>query len=312
MDERKPMRIVFMGTPAFAVDSLKALVEAGFDIAAVVTAADKPSGRGMKLHPSEVKKYALEHNITVLQPTNLKSPEFNAELKKIAPDLQVVVAFRMLPEVVWNLPPLGTINLHASLLPHYRGAAPINHALINGETETGVTTFKLQHDIDTGNILLQKKVAIEESDNAGTLHDKLMKAGSELLVQTLKEIESGTAREIRQSSVAAEVELKHAPKIFTPDCEIDWNKSATQIFNHIRGLSPRPGAFTYLNDKRIIITRASKEHLRPDVTPGQYKTDHKTYLKFATRDGYICIEELKPEGKGVMKVEDFLRGQRNL
>lgn len=312
MDEHKPMRIVFMGTPAFAVDSLKALVEAGFDIAAVVTAADKPSGRGMKLHPSEVKKYALEHNITVLQPTNLKSPEFNAELKKIAPDLQVVVAFRMLPEVVWNLPPLGTINLHASLLPHYRGAAPINHALINGETETGVTTFKLQHDIDTGNILLQKKVAIEESDNAGTLHDKLMKAGSELLVQTLKEIESGTAREIRQSSVAAEVELKNAPKIFTPDCEIDWNKSATQIFNHIRGLSPRPGAFTYLNDKRIIITRASKEHLRPGVTPGQYKTDHKTYLKFATRDGYICIEELKPEGKGVMKVEDFLRGQRNL
>lgn len=312
MNERKPMKIVFMGTPAFAVHSLNAIVKAGFDVSAVVTAPDRPSGRGMKLQPSEVKKYALDHDIQVLQPTNLKSPEFVASLQNIAPDLQVVVAFRMLPEVVWNLPPLGTINLHASLLPQYRGAAPINHAIINGETQTGLTTFKLKHDIDTGNILLQKIVEIEDADNAGSLHDKLMIAGGELLVQTLKEIESGTAKEIRQSSVISDTELKHAPKIFTQDCEIVWENNTERIYNLIRGLSPRPGAFTFLNDKRIIILMAEKEKATPEVSPGQYVTDHKTYLKMAAEDGYISIKELKPEGKGNMKIEDFLRGQRNL
>lgn len=306
------LRIIFMGTPAFAVPSLDALYKEGFDIAAVITAPDKPAGRGYKLHESEVKKYALAHDIPVLQPTNLKSPGFLEQLKKIAADLQVVVAFRMLPEVVWNMPPLGTINLHASLLPQYRGAAPINWAIINGEKETGVTTFKLQHAIDTGNILLQQKIKIENEDNAGAIHDKLMKAGAALILDTVNGLESGNLKEVQQGTLAREEELKHAPKIFNEDCEINWNNSTVDIYNLIRGLSPYPGAFFFLKDKRIKVLEADMEIADSDLLPGNYHTDRKTFLKFATGDGFIFIKKLKPEGKSAMDIKDFLRGRRDL
>lgn len=306
------LRIIFMGTPAFGVPSLDALYKEGFDIAAVITAPDKPAGRGYKLHESEVKKYALAHDIPVLQPTNLKSPDFLEQLKKIAADLQVVVAFRMLPEVVWNMPPLGTINLHASLLPQYRGAAPINWAIINGEKETGVTTFKLQHAIDTGNILLQQKIKIENEDNAGAIHDKLMKAGAALILDTVNGLESGNLKEVQQGTLARDEELKHAPKIFNEDCEINWNNSTVDIYNLIRGLSPYPGAFFFLRDKRIKVLEADMEIADSDLLPGNYHTDRKTFLKFATSDGFIFIKKLKPEGKSAMDIKDFLRGRRDL
>jgi len=279
---------------------------------AVITAPDKPAGRGMKMQQSEVKKFALAHSIKVLQPTNLKSPEFINELKTINPDLQVVVAFRMLPEVVWNLPPMGTINLHASLLPQYRGAAPINHAIINGENETGITTFRLKHDIDTGNILLQEKVPITESDNAATLHDKLMSEGSKLLVRTVNGLRDGTLQEISQDSIMTHTPFKHAPKIFRENCEIKWDDTVVNIYNLVRGLSPKPGAFTFLNGTRIIITESEKDNSTPEAPPGAYITDGKTFLKFAATDGYLSILKLKPEGKGVMNIEDFLRGRRDL
>lgn len=307
-----PLKIVFMGTPAFAVASLDALVKAGFDIAAVITSADKPAGRGMKLQQSDVKKYAVEHGLKVLQPTNLKSPEFIAELKVINAGLQVVVAFRMLPEVVWNMPRLGTINLHASLLPQYRGAAPINWAVINGEKETGVTTFKLKHEIDTGNILLQEKVKIEDTDNAGDVHDKLMTTGAALLVKTVTQIAEGTIKEIAQEDFAKNEPVKKAPKIFTEDCEIKWNRSVQDIHNFIRGLSPFPSAFTFLKTRRIKILESKIEVAQPEDDPGTFETDGKTFLKVAAQGGYIHILRLKPEGKGEMKVEDFLRGWREI
>lgn len=312
MSDNETFRIVFMGTPYFAVPSLEALIDAGFHISAVVTAPDRPAGRGMKLQESDVKKAALKHGIKVLQPTNLKSEEFLNELRDIKPDLQVVVAFRMLPEVVWSFPPLGTINLHASLLPQYRGAAPINHAIMNGETETGVTTFKLKHEIDTGNILLQEKIQIGTTDNAGTVHDKLMKAGAGLLVKTVKGLKEGTLKEIEQDQLVEGTTIHHAPKIFREDCEIQWNKSTEQVYNQIRGLSPYPGAFTFLNGKRIIITDQEIEVTRPLKTPGEYETDGKSFLKIAAADGYIQVLALKPEGKREMNVTDFLRGQRDL
>lgn len=304
------MKIVFMGTPAFAVASLDAILNAGFEVAAVVTSPDKPSGRGMRLQQSEVKKYALAHHLHILQPPNLKSPDFHNQLRQINPDIQVVVAFRMLPEVVWNMPPLGTINLHASLLPQYRGAAPINWAVINGETETGVTTFKLKHEIDTGNILLQEKVTITASDNAGSVHDKLMHAGASLLVTTLQGIRSGTIQEVHQETLTNGHDIRHAPKIFTEDCEIKWNEPTVKIHNLIRGLSPFPGAFSYLKSRRIKILESKPEITKPTAAPGAYITDGKTFLKFATPDGYIHVLKLKPEGKGEMKTEDFLRGWR--
>ncbi|MEO6133799.1 MAG: methionyl-tRNA formyltransferase, partial [Ginsengibacter sp.] len=239
------LRIVFMGTPDFAVPSLRTLYEAGFDIAAVVTAPDKPAGRGLQLTESAVKKFAVEKNLKILQPEKLKNLEFIEALENLKADVQVVVAFRMLPEVVWNMPPLGTINLHGSLLPQYRGAAPINWAIINGEKETGVTTFKLQHAIDTGNILFQEKIKIEEDDTAGTVHDKMMKTGAQLLLHTLDELAAGNTSETRQpeTDLTGE-ELKHAPKIFTETCEIDWNNNIDTTYNFIRGLSPYPTAFT--------------------------------------------------------------------
>ena len=308
----KDTRIVFMGTPPFAVASLDALVKAGFSIVSVVTAPDKPAGRGLQLQQSAVKKYAVENNLPVLQPTKLKDPEFVEALKKIDAHLFVVVAFRMLPEVVWDMPPMGTINVHGSLLPSYRGAAPINWAVINGEKETGVTTFKLKAAIDTGNILLQDKLPISESDTAGTIHDKMMVLGANLLVTTLTGLINNTLVEKDQEAIINEDPslLKHAPKIFTETCTIDWAQDTTSIYNLIRGLSPFPGALTKLDDKILKIFAAQKEICNHNHLAGATITDHKTYLKFACADGYIHVLDLQLEGKKRMQVQDFLRGYK--
>jgi len=304
------MKIVFMGTPDFAVASLDALLEAGCEIAGVVTAPDKPAGRGQKLNESAVKQYAVSKGIPVLQPVKLKDPEFIEQLRALAPDLQVVVAFRMLPEVVWNMPRLGTINLHASLLPQYRGAAPINWAVINGEKESGVTTFFLKHEIDTGNILFTEKVTVFDNFTAGDLHDKLMAKGAGLLVKTVKAIESGRYTEQPQEKLAEGTELKHAPKIFKEDCKIDWDQPVEQVYNLIRGLSPYPTAFTEFNGKTIKIFSAEKELKDHDLAPGNTVTDQKTYLKFACPNGLISVKDVQMEGKKRMGIEEFLRGVR--
>jgi methionyl-tRNA formyltransferase len=316
-------RIIFMGTPEFAVASLDALVQAGNNIIAVITAPDKPAGRGMKLTESAVKKYAVEKQLPVLQPVKLKDPAFIETLKGLQADLQIVVAFRMLPEVVWNMPPMGTINLHGSLLPQYRGAAPINWAVINGEKETGVTTFKLKHEIDTGDILLQDSFPIGDDDTAGEVHDKMKEIGARLLVKTVDGLAKGILEERPQQSMGNastiaqhqlatgnEIELKHAPKLFTETCKIDWNQPVAAIHNLIRGLSPYPAAFTYLNGKSLKIYKAKKEVHASPKSPGSIETDNKTYLKFAAKDGYINVIDLQLEGKKRMNVEDFLRGNR--
>lgn len=304
------MRIIFMGTPDFAVASLDALVQSGENIVAVITAPDKPAGRGQKLHQSAVKVYAEAHNIPVLQPVKLKDADFLEELRSYQADLQVVVAFRMLPEAVWNMPPYGTINVHASLLPQYRGAAPINHAIINGEEVTGVSTFLLQHEIDTGSILLSKEVTIAPDDNAGVLHDKLMHTGAELLLKTIAGLKDNTLTPQAQSTLLAESELKHAPKIFKENCQIDWKQDIDTIYNLIRGLSPYPAAFTSLHNKVLKLYTVSKEYATPDIAQGDYKTDGKTYLKFAGNNGYISVKQLQIEGKKKMEIIDFLRGYR--
>jgi methionyl-tRNA formyltransferase len=304
------MKIVFMGTPEFAVASLEALIDAGSHIVGVVTAPDKPAGRGQKLSESAVKKFAVENGLKVLQPVRLKDPEFLAELKALDADLQVVVAFRMLPEAVWNMPPKGTINLHASLLPQYRGAAPINWAIINGEPESGVTTFFLKQEIDTGDILFVEKITIADDVTAGEYHDRLMNKGAGLLVKTVKAIESGRYTEQPQEQLAEGQELKHAPKIFKDDCRIDWNQPVGKVYNLIRGLSPYPAAFTELNGKTIKVYQATKETTAPQHTPGQYDTDNKTYLKFACNNGYIHLTDVQLEGKKRMGIEEFLRGQK--
>ncbi|RZK79251.1 MAG: methionyl-tRNA formyltransferase [Pedobacter sp.] len=301
------MKIVFMGTPDFAVASLSALVEAGFDVVGVVTAADKPAGRGQKLQESAVKQYAISKGIAVLQPLKLKDPEFINELQNLKADLQVVVAFRMLPEVVWDMPSKGTINLHASLLPQYRGAAPINHAIINGEKESGVTTFFLKHEIDTGDVIFSESVSIADDETAGDLHDKLMQVGARLLVKTVTAITNGDYEEQPQPDVE---ELKHAPKIFKEDCLIDWNKANQAVYNMIRGLSPYPTAFTKLNDKTLKIFKAEMEDKEPGIASGGFLTDGKTFLKFATRDGFIKLLDIQYEGKKRMTIEEFLRGVR--
>ncbi len=303
------MNIIFLGTPDFAVASLHSLIEAGMNVVAVVTAPDKPGGRGMKLQQSAVKKYAVEKNIPVLQPEKLKAPEFLNELKSYKADVQVVVAFRMLPELVWNMPSLGTINVHASLLPNYRGAAPINWAIINGEKESGVTTFKLQHEIDTGNILLQSNVPITEHDTAGTLHDKLMHEGAMLIVKTLRQIEQGVIHETPQLILE---ETKHAPKIFTETCLIDWYQATEKVYNHIRGLSPYPAAFTSLKDKKIKLFICEKIVASHSHKPGTILSDNKSFIHFACIDGWISVNELQLEGKTRMKTEEFLRGNRVL
>jgi len=301
------LRIVFMGTPEFAVASLDALVQSGYQVVAVVTAPDKPAGRGMKLTESAVKKYAVEKQIPVLQPEKLKNPEFIAELRALKADLQIVVAFRMLPEIVWNMPTLGTINVHGSLLPQYRGAAPINWAVINGEKETGVTTFKLKHAIDTGDILLQKSFPVGDDETAGEVHDRMKGIGADLLVETVNLLVAGSLKEIAQTDASGE--LKHAPKLFTETCKIDWHQSAEQIHNLIRGLSPFPGAFTYVNDKLFKIYRSKKEITTHQQPAGEMLTDGKSYIKFACSNGYIHATALQMEGKKKMMVEDFLRGR---
>lgn len=296
-----------MGTPEFAVASLKALVENGLPPVAVITAPDKPAGRGMKLTGSAVKNYAQENGLKILQPPKLKDPGFIEELKALNPHLGAVVAFRMLPEIVWNLPQMGTINLHGSLLPQYRGAAPINWAIINGETETGVTTFKLQHEIDTGDILLKELISIGADETAGQLHDRMKEIGAQLLVKTVRGILTQTIREQPQS---AEENLKTAPKIFTENCRIDFNQSTQKVYNLVRGLSPFPGAFTFLNGKTLKILAGSIEKGGSAKNPGEYITDGRSYLKFACADGYLSLRELQLEGKKKMEVGDFLRGYR--
>ncbi|MEP7277142.1 MAG: methionyl-tRNA formyltransferase [Bacteroidota bacterium] len=305
-----PLRVIFMGTPDFAVASLDALINAGYLVVAVITAPDKPAGRGMKLTESPVKKYALEKGLTVLQPEKLKNPLFIENLKALAADIQVVVAFRMLPELVWNMPPLGTINLHGSLLPQYRGAAPINWAVINGEKETGVTTFRLQHEIDTGNILLQESFPIGDHETAGDVHERMKDIGAALLVKTLNGLVAGILKEQPQSALVALPELKQAPKIFTLTGKIDWTQPASEIYNLIRGLSPFPAAFTFLQDKMLKIYKSSLDTTEPVVPPGEMLTDHKTYLKFAAADGYIRVTDIQLEGKKRMTTDEFLRGYR--
>ncbi len=308
------VRIVFMGTPEFAVASLDALLKGGYNIVGVVTAPDKPAGRGMRTNQSAVKKYALEHGLNVLQPEKLKDPGFLAELKSLNADLQVVVAFRMLPEVVWNMPRMGTINLHGSLLPQYRGAAPINWAIINGETTTGVTTFKLKQEIDTGNILLQESFPVGEDETAGEVHDRMKEIGAHLLVKTVKGLVEGTLKETPQSSIVdnevQSTELKHAPKIFSETCKIDFSKSVESVHNLIRGLSPFPGSFTHLDGKMIKILKSKKEITQPKSAEGQFETDKKTFLKFACANGYIHVVDIQMEGKRKMKIEEFLRGYK--
>jgi len=301
-----------MGTPEFAVASLDALVKAGHTIAAVVTAADKPAGRGQKLQESAVKQYAVANNLPLLQPVKLKDPEFLTALRSFDAELQVVVAFRMLPEVVWNMPPKGTINLHGSLLPQYRGAAPINWAIINGESESGVTTFFLKHEIDTGDILLNRRVTIQNDTTAGELHDELMQVGAELLAETVALIETGDYNETPQEAVISKMamsqELHHAPKIFKEDCRIDWNQSAETIHNRIRGLSPYPTAFSTLIGKNVKLFRSEVVAEQPSIQPGEYLTDGKTFLQFAAKDAFVRILELQLEGKKRMGIQEFLRG----
>ena len=304
------MRIVFMGTPEFAVASLDELIKAGSNIVGVVTAPDKPSGRGQKVSESAVKQYAVANGLKVLQPEKLKNPEFLAELKALNADLQVVVAFRMLPEVVWAMPPKGTINLHASLLPQYRGAAPINWVLINGEKESGATTFFLKHEIDTGDVLFTEKVTLNGHETAGMLHDWLMNKGAGLLVKTVKAVESGRYHEHPQTALLTGEELKHAPKIFKEDCLINWTQPAQSIYNKIRGLSPIPTAYTELNGKVLKIYGSELLTEEPAIQPGGFLTDNKTYLKFAAKDGFISVTDIQLEGKKRMGIEDFLRGMR--
>jgi methionyl-tRNA formyltransferase len=302
-------KIVFMGTPEFAAATLRALFDNGFFIAAVITAPDKPAGRGLKNRESAVKQYALQKNIPVLQPEKLRDPVFLEQLKSLKADMQVVVAFRMLPEQVWAMPPLGTINLHGSLLPQYRGAAPINRAIMNGETITGVTTFKLQQEIDTGNILLSEKISILPEEDAGGLHDRMKEIGARLVIQTVQGLSSGSLTE-KPQLLSDATPLKTAPKIFTTDCEINWNDPVEKIHNQIRGLSPFPGAFTLHNNKTLKIFKSESEKNIHAVERGKLETDGKNWLRFSAGDGYVYIKELQAEGKKRMPIKDFLRGYR--
>lgn len=304
----KSLRIIYMGTPEFAVPALELLVENGWNIVGVITAPDKPKGRGQKLIPSPVKEAALKLNLNILQPTNLKSEEFQEELRALKADLQIVVAFRMLPESVWNMPPLGTFNLHASLLPNYRGAAPINWAIINGDKETGVTTFFLKHEIDTGSIIYQEKVVILEEDDLGTVYEKLMNVGSNLVLKTVQDIAEDKVQALPQDESKA---VHHAPKIFKETGEINWDNSAESIHNLVRGLSPYPAAWTKFDEK---ICKVYKTKFFPDQNTnkaiGEIQTDNKTFMKVQTGEGILEILELQLEGKKRMKVDDLLRGYK--
>ncbi|MFN5423722.1 MAG: methionyl-tRNA formyltransferase [bacterium] len=303
-------RIVFMGTPEFAVGVLERMVQEGFNIVGVVTAPDKPAGRGMELSQSAVKKFAVQDGLNILQPVKLKDPEFLEQLRSLNADLQIVVAFRMLPEQVWNMPPMGTINLHASLLPKYRGAAPINWAIINGETETGITTFKLQHAIDTGDVLMQQRIAIRDDETAGELHDEMKLLGASLVVETIRKYCEGNLSPVPQSAILDEANIPNAPKIHTDTCRINWSTSAVRVYNLIRGLSPYPGAFTTLDGKILKVFSSIYETGKIAGSAGQHETDQKTFLRFAAEDGWVYLKEIQLEGKKRMKIEDFLRGYR--
>jgi len=297
-----------MGTPEFAVPSLEVLVEHKFNVVAVITAPDKPQGRGQKIVFSPVKESALRLHIPVLQPGNLKSPEFLNELKTYEANLQVVVAFRMLPEAVWAMPSVGTFNLHASLLPQYRGAAPINWAIINGEKVTGATTFFLKHEIDTGSIIYQEKETIHENDTVGTLYERLMKLGAQLVLKTVKSIEEGNYPSVPQKD---DEPIKHAPKIFKETCEINWNQTSTQVRNFVRGLSPHPTAWSNLGGKTYKIFTISVFNKGDGQNkPGAFSTDNKNYLYIKTLDSWISIEELQPEGKRRMNIREFFMGNK--
>lgn len=301
------MRIVFMGTPDFAVASLDALVSNGFNVVSVVTAPDKPAGRGLKLSESAVKQYATSKGIPVFQPIKLKDPAFIASLQALNADIQIVVAFRMLPEIVWNMPKMGTLNVHGSLLPQYRGAAPINWAVINGEKQTGVTTFKLKHEIDTGDILLQEPMPIGDDETATEVHDRMKIIGANLLVKTLQQLVAGTIEEIPQILTA---ETNHAPKIFTKDCTIQWNQTAEQLHNLVRGLAQFPGAITQLDGKILKVFKSQKEIIAHQHAVGCVFTDYKTFLKFSCSNGYLHLLDLQLEGKKRMPIADFLRGYK--
>lgn len=296
-----------MGTAEFAVPSLKALVEAQYNVVAVITATDKKKGRGQKLAYSPVKEYAVEKDISVLQPTNLKDAEFIEELKSYKANLQVVVAFRMLPEIVWNMPELGTFNLHASLLPNYRGAAPINWAIINGEKETGVTTFFLKQEIDTGAIILQEKEPISYDDNVGTLYERLMIKGSKLVIDTVAQIQDGSVESQPQSEESA---MNPAPKIFKETCQIDWNKPFEEVRNFIRGLNPYPAAWTILDKKTCKVFNVLKSDYPENAGAGQFRTDSNQLILVRCADSWVSITDLQMEGKKRMQTSDFLRGNK--
>lgn len=312
------MRIVYFGTPEFASSQLEAIISAGYEVAAVVTVPDKPAGRGKKIQSSDVKLTALKYNLPIMQPVSLKSPDFIEELSSYKADLFVVVAFRMLPEVVWGMPPMGTFNLHASLLPQYRGAAPINHAIINGEKETGLTTFLLDKEIDTGEIIMQEKVVVEDDETAGTLHDKLMLLGNKVVVETIKMIEEGRVSSQSQEVIIQKenLQLKPAPKIFKEDCRIDWTKDAKSIYDFIRGLSPYPAAHTQFvsdNDETLdikIFEVTLKENKSVSKQLYQIDTDGKSYLDVVLKDFNISIKKIQQAGKKAMPIADFLRGTR--
>lgn len=313
--DKNNLRIVYMGTPEFAVESLKCLVEGGYNVVGVITMPDKPMGRhGSVLQASPVKQYAVSQGLRVLQPERLKDESFIEELRSLKADLQIVVAFRMLPEVVWNMPPMGTFNLHASLLPQYRGAAPINWAVINGDTETGITTFFLKHEIDTGEIIDQVRVPIADTDNVEVVYDKLMRLGGDLTLKTVDAILAGTVKTTPQEELAQVTELRPAPKIFKETCRIDWNKGVKAVYDFIRGLSPYPAAWTELHETAasqpvmLKIFESRKEFCMPEEAVGTVVTDGKSYLKVATTDGYIDILSLQLAGKKRMPVADFLRG----
>lgn len=301
------MKIIFMGTPDFAVPSLDILLENGYDVVGVITSTDKWGGRGnKKLLESDVKKYALEKGLNILQPKNLKSPEFQAELRALEADLQIVVAFRMLPESVWDMPPLGTMNLHGSLLPQYRGAAPIHWAVVNGEKETGVTTFLLQHEIDTGDLLFQSKTAIGENETTGELYNRLKTIGADLMLKSVQAIEKGDYKLQAQD----DSKVCHAPKIFHQDCWIDFDKPTLEVHNFIRGMSPVPTAWTLLDDEKLKIFKTEKEIIAHNKAPGSIETDGKRFLKIATKDGYIHLLDLQLTKRKRMDVKSFLNGHQ--
>ncbi len=305
----KDLRIIFMGTPEFAVPSLQILLEHKFNVVAVITAPDKSAGRGKKLQQSAVKICALRHNIPILQPTNLKNPEFQAELRTFEANLQIVVAFRMLPEAIWNMPEIGTFNLHASLLPAYRGAAPIHWAIIQGEKETGVTTFFLKHEIDTGKIIFQEKEPIHENDSVGTLYERLMHKGAKLVLKTCQKIQQQDYQTHNQQ-LTPELLAKKAPKIFRETCQIQFDQPAQKVRDFIRGLSPHPAAWTTLQDKLCKIYEVDATIQPTENQAGTWQTDDKTYLRFFTMDGYVDVLELQIQGRKRMKIQDFLRGTK--